>query len=467
MARINKKAKDYRKDKSKRLAGGYGVFAARQDAEALLRRAVMTCMLWEKVAYQSGSQVAENIKQLIPQVSPVIVAQIAIEARTKQKLRHVPLFIAREMARIDTHKYLVGEVLKQIVLRPDELTEFMAIYWQDGKQPISKQVKLGLASAFTRFSEYQLAKYNRNTAIKLRDVLFVVHAKPKDAEQDALWKRLIENKLIVPDTWEVELSQSKDKKTSWERLLIEHKLGAMAFMRNLRNYEQSDVDQDIVRGYFEWINPKWLLPINYFAAAKHAPRYEREIEKLMLRGFENFPKLMGSTIFVIDVSGSMYSAISNKSESTRLDVAKIMTVLASEVCNHFVLYATAGRDSTRVHQTKMLKPRRGFALCDELQSAHHSLGGGGIFTRQCLEYIAERERKIPDRIIVFSDSQDCDYPEKQTPKPFGIFNYIIDVSNHSHGVNYDGLWTAEVSGWSEHFLTFIAETERVQYDNPQ
>lgn len=467
MATINKKAEDCRKNKSARLAGGYGVYAAKQNAEALLRRAVMTCMLWENIAYQSSNQVTENIKNLIPQVDPETVAQIAIDARTKQKLRHVPLFIAREMARIDTHKSYVRELLPQIVLRPDELTEFMAIYWKDGKQPISKQVKLGLASAFTRFNEYQLAKYNRNTEVKLRDVLFMIHAKPKDDAQASLWERLVENKLAVPDTWEVELSRSQDKKSSWERLLQEHKLGAMAFLRNLRNFENSNVDQNLVLCYFTNVNPRWLLPINYFTAAKYAPRYEREIEKLMLRGFENFPKLMGSTIFVIDVSGSMYSAISNKSESTRLDVAKIMAVLASEVCNHFVLYATAGRDSTRVHQTKMLKPRRGFALCDELQSAYHSLGGGGIFTRQCLEYIAERERKIPDRIIVFSDSQDCDYPEKQTPKPFGIFNYVIDVSNHSHGVNYDGLWTAEVSGWSEHFLTFIAETERVQYDSLQ
>lgn len=29
----------------------------------------------------------------------------------------------------------------------------------------------------------------------------------------------------------------------------------------------------------------------------------------------------------------------------------------------------------------------------------------------------------------------------------------------SKGINYKGLWTAEVSGFSEHFLTFIAGYE--------
>jgi 60 kDa SS-A/Ro ribonucleoprotein len=64
-----------------------------------------------------------------------------------------------------------------------------------------------------------------------------------------------------------------------------------------------------------------------------------------------------------------------------------------------------------------------------------------------------------DRIVVFSDSQDCDWPGKQTPAPFGNYNYIVDVSAHSRGINYDGLWTAEISGWSEHFLAYIAALE--------
>ena len=63
---------------------------------------------------------------------------------------------------------------------------------------------------------------------------------------------------------------------------------------------------------------------------------------------------------------------------------------------------------------------------------------------------------------MFSDSQDCDYAEKRLPSPFGKYNYICDVSAHTKGVNYNGVWTAEVSGWSEHFLTYIASLEGLQ-----
>jgi len=457
--RTNSKPADHRIDRTARLAGGYGPHAAKQDAEELLRRSVMACLLWEDNFYEDGVSIAENIKSLVPRVEPKKVFDIAVEARISQKLRHVPLLLAREMARIDTHKKLVGELLPRIILRADELAEFLALYWKDGKQPLAKQVKMGLARAFHNFDEYQFAKYNRDAQVKLRDVMFLVHPNPgQDKERAELFRRIAEDALAVPDTWEVSLSAGKDKRETWTRLIQERKLGALAFLRNLRNMMEADVPRAVIQRGFETINPRWLLPLNYFAAARHAPDWEREIESLMLRGFANAPKLPGHTVFVVDVSGSMNAHISSKSEFTRLDAAKAMAVLASESCEHVTIYATAGNDWERMHSTEKVKPRRGFALCEEIEQAGQRLGGGGIFTRQCLEYIRQ-ETETPDRIIVFSDSQDCDHPSSRVPRPFGAKNYIVDISAHSRGINYQGIWTAEISGWSEHFLSFIMALE--------
>ena len=457
--KINGNPKNHKIDESLRLAGGYGPFAAKQDSESLLRRSVLACLLWEDNAYENGNLIVDNIKKLITQVEPQKVFDIAIEARENQKLRHVPLLIVREMARLNTHKYLVGRLLPKIIKRADELSEFLAIYWKDGKQPISKQVKIGLSEAFHNFDEYQFAKWNQDKEIKLRDVMFLVHPNPK--QKNELFKKIAENNLATPNTWEVLLSAGNDKKEVWASLINENKLGALAFMRNLRNMEDVGVKRSIIQKGFDLINPNWLLPLNYLSAAQHAPTWEREIETLMLRGFANTPKLSGHTIFIVDVSGSMGGNISGKSNFSRLDVASAMALITSESCEHVSIYATAGNDGSRVHKTKKMKPRRGFALCEDIKNMQRELGSGGIFTRQCLEYIKENETEKPDRIIVFSDSQDCDYTNQRIPNPFGVKNYIVDVSSNSHGINYDGVWTAEISGWSEQFLNYIFAYEGI------
>ncbi|MGD9157680.1 MAG: VWA domain-containing protein [Desulfobacteraceae bacterium] len=482
--KTNSKPSDYRLDKTARLAGGYGPFAAKQDAEALLRRAVMSCLLWEDLAYESDGSVAKNIKELIAQVDPKTVYDIAIEAKFKQKLRHVPLFIAREMARLDSHKSLVGDLLSKIIVRADELAEFVAIYWKDGKQPLSKQVKIGLAAAFNKFDEYQLYKYNSAKEIKLRDVMFLVHPNPgqlnttgvtagpvnkpsyKRGEvlrhEGSLLDKLTNGTLEQANTWENSFMTGKDKKQTWIDLIESKKAGALAFVRNLRKMEEIGVPEETILKGFKTVNPRWLLPLTYMAAARHAPKYMREIEELMLRGLAMAPRLKGHTVFAIDVSGSMSAPVSGKTLFTRMHVAAAMAMLASEMCERISVYATAGSDWKREHATELIKPYRGFALSDAVIEARGRLGGGGIFTRQCLEYIRERETGTPDRIIIFSDSQDCDHPHKRIPNPFGRNNYIVDVSSHKHGINYDGLWTAEVSGWSEHFLAYIAALEGVE-----
>src|SRR6476660_4395795 len=178
-----------------------GAPAKHISAEQELRRSVLACMLWESQFYEDGVAIAGRIRELVPKVAAEKVAELAVEAREKMKLRHAPLLLVREMARHATHRGLVSETLERVIQRADELAEFVAIYWKDGRVPLSGQVKKGLAAAFPKFDEYQLAKYDRGGPIKLRAVLFLCHAKPRDETQAAVWKRLIWGRLTTPDTW--------------------------------------------------------------------------------------------------------------------------------------------------------------------------------------------------------------------------------------------------------------------------
>jgi hypothetical protein len=417
-------------------------------AEQALRRTVLSCMLWEGEFYEDGVQIAGRIHELVPQVAPERVAALAVEAREGMKLRHAPLLLVREMARHATHRALVADTLARVIQRADELSEFVAIYWAGGRQPLSAQVKKGLAGAFGKFDEYALAKYDRAGAVRLRDVLFLSHAHPVDEAQAALWKRLAENELATPDTWEVALSaagrgEGDSKREVWERLLAERKLGALALLRNLRNLHTAGVSEELVLEALAALKTDRVLPFRFLAAARNAPQWEEALEAAMFRALEGRKaKLAGHTVLLVDVSGSMEASISSRSEMRRTDAAYGLAILLREIAEKVTIYTFS--------QSAVLVPsRRGMALRDALD---RSQAHGGTYLGAALKQVEADVSKGWDRIVVITDEQSHD----QVPAPRGK-GYVINVASNRNGVGY-GPWT-HVDGWSEAVVDYIVELE--------
>jgi hypothetical protein len=421
--------------------------------EQALRRSVLSCMLWEGEFYEDGVQIAGRIQELVPQVGAEKVAALAIEARERMKLRHAPLLLVREMARHSTHRALVAETLERVIQRADELSEFVAIYWAGGRQPLSAQVKKGLAAAFGKFDEYALAKYDRAGAVRLRDVLFLSHARPVGEAQAALWKRLAENELATPDTWEVALSaagretaegqEALSKREVWERLLAEHKLGALALLRNLRNLRAANVREELVLSALAELKTDRVLPFRFLAAARNAPQWETALEAAMFRALEGRAgKLAGHTVLLVDVSGSMEAAISGRSEMRRTDAAYGLAILLREIAEKVTIY-------TFSEKAVQAPSRRGMALRDALeQSQPHA----GTYLGAAMKHVEGEVREGWDRLIVITDEQSHD----QVPAPRGK-GYVINVASFRNGVGY-GAWT-HIDGWSEAVVEYIAELE--------
>ena len=406
-------------------------------AEAL-RRSVMACLLWENEFYEDGQTIAARVRELVPRVEAAAVAALAIEAREAMKLRHMPLLLVREMARHASHRGLVAETLARVIQRADELAEFVAIYWADGRSPLSAQVKKGLAAAFPKFDEYALAKYDRAAAVRLRDVLFLCHAKPNDADQAGLWKRLVEGTLLTPDTWEVALSAGGDKRAHWERLLDKRKLGALALLRNLRNMQQAGVREDAVLAALAAMNTERVLPFRFLAAARYTPQWEEALEQAMFRAVSGAEKLSGRTVLLVDVSGSMDAPLAKRSEMVRMDAACGVAVLLREVCEAAEVYSFS-------EKLVRVPARRGFALRDAIVSSQPH---GGTYLGRALNDLTGRY----DRILVITDEQAHD----RVPSPQGR-GYVVNVASARNGVGY-GAWT-HIDGWSEAVVDYIRRLE--------
>jgi TROVE domain-containing protein/VWA domain-containing protein len=417
---------------------------ARNISTALqLRRSVLACLLWESQFYEDGVEIAGRIAQLVPKVAPEKVAALAVEAREKMKLRHAPLLLVREMARHATHRGFVADTLAQVIQRADELAEFVAIYWKDGRVPLSAQVKKGLAAAFPKFDEYALAKYDRGGPIKLRDVLFLAHAKPRNEAQAEVWKRLIAGELTAPDTWEVALSSGADKREAWERLLGEQKLGALALLRNLRNMREAGVDESLVLAALGSMSTARVLPFRFLAAARYAPQWEEALEQAMLKCVAGNEKLRGKTIVLVDVSGSMTAPLSNRSEMQRTDAAYGLAVLLREIGEKVAVFSFS-------NSLVEVPARRGFALRDAIDA---SQSHGATYLGKAVDGLNQNERY--DRLIVITDEQAHD----TVPVPKGK-GYVINVASNKNGVGY-GKWT-HIDGWSESVVEYVRTLEQTE-----
>jgi hypothetical protein len=401
--------------------------------EQQLRRSVLSCLLWEDEFYEDGQTVADRICEYVKKVEPSVVHALAIEARQKYNLRHVPLLLLATSPNADA--------IYNTISRADELSELLAIYWRNGKKPIPAQMKKGLAKAFTKFDEYALAKYNRDGAIKLRDVLFMVHARPMDQKQADLWKRLVDGKLETPDTWEVSLSGGGDKKETFERLLRDKKLGYLALLRNLRNMAESNVDVSLIKQALqERKGAERVLPFRYVAAARAVPQFEPMIDEAMAHSISALPKLKGRTVVLVDVSGSMDDKLSAKSDLKRIDAAgALSSIVSSDELRVFTF-------SDNIVE---IPSRKGMSGIDAvIRSQPHRCTN----LRLALKWL--NQNVSYDRIIVITDEQSNDgfWDPLQ-----GAKGYLINVASAKNGVVY-GRWV-HIDGFSENVIRYIYETE--------
>jgi hypothetical protein len=410
------------------------------SAEKQLNRVVLASMLWENEFYVNGVSNAKVIADLVTKVAPEKVAALARKAREDMKLRHVPLHLMRELARAGKMK---ADDLTAVIQRSDEMAEFVSLYWKDGKQPLSNQIKRGLANAFHKFNEHQLAKFDKNSAaVRLRDVLFLTHAKPKTPEQEALFKRIASDTLETPDTWETELSSGANKGETFTRLMQEKKLGALAFLRNLRNMVQSGVDEKLIRSYAKSVNTDRVLPFRFLAAARIVPQFEDMLEEMMLRSLASHEKLPGKTVLLIDVSGSMFGTkVSAKSDLDRFDAAAALAILAREICEEVEIYSFS-------NFVKRINPRRGFALIEAIRDSQPNSG-----TSTGAAVGAINDNTTYDRLVIFTDEQSSD----RVPNPSGK-GYVINVASYENGIN-SGAWTT-ITGMSEAVIDYIAQSEK-------
>jgi len=310
------------------------------------------------------------------------------------KLRHAPLLIVREMARHATHRRLVAETLERVIQRADELAEFVAIYWKDGRVPLSAQVKKGAG----------LLHFLNSTSISLPSTTVAGRSSCGTSSSSRTPSRVMRHRRVsgrsssgtprydpTPGKLrcrslgkEAADGTKSDKREAWERLLREQKVGALALLRNLRNMREAGVDNALVTEALGAMNASRVLPFRFLAAAPSCAAIRRGVGAGDAKSVASQAKLPGRTIVLVDVSGSMTAPLSK-----RVGNAADRRGVRSSRCWCARLPRRPRSTRSRIAWSKS-RLCRGFALRDAIDASQPHNGT----LLGCVGGVAEQERAL-------------------------------------------------------------------------
>lgn len=462
MAKFNQTATIKTTNKERHAA--YGM----RDKEKLVTQ-VLTSFFNEAKFYGDNSKEIQQTVRRVIETDPVFVSKLAVFARREFNMRSVAHVLTAELAHAEKGKPFVRHTVKGVSLRGDDVTEIMACYLSTFGKPIPASLKKGISDVLLTFDEYTLAKYKGDKdAVKMRDLFRICRPTPKNEAQSALWKRCLDGTLAIPDTWEVELSANGNTKESWEKLIGGGKLGYMALLRNLRNIVQANpgnlkvaltkiADPDAVRKSRQ-------LPFRFLSAYRSVADLPNvgsavldALEDAAYAAVSNLPQIPGKTVIAIDISGSMSSPVSAKSDIRCCDISTLLGLIASRICEDAIVYKfnTVIRKEAVSHRAAIL------------QNAANVVCLGGTDMRLPFMQMLKDNIKA-DRIIILSDNQ-CNYNGS-----YAVQSYAAQYRRHTnndlwvHAVDLQGYGTQQfsgphtniIAGWSEKVFDFILLAEQ-------
>lgn len=486
MATTNKKAKGSGASatttrKTTNRAGGAAY--ALKDKERLVT-GVLTSFVNEKKFYGDTTKEIVSTARSLAKTDPEFVAKLAVYARKEFHMRTISQVLVAELAKHAKGNEMVRKAVRGVIERPDDMTGMIAYHldtWGPRKKdnPIPRSMRRGIADAFTKFDEYQLAKYKGlANSVKLRDALLIARPKPVSEEQGLLWKALIENELETPETRETILSSKGQSKKTWEEFIDSGKMGYMALLRNLNNFLTCKIsDEHLNKVVARLRDPISVLrskqlPFRFFSAYKMIQKDSNStratvvldaLEDALLVSFENLPRMPGTTAIICDESGSMtWATTSEKSIVRMIDVGNLLGSAMSK-------YTDKGIVIPFGQTAKAMRFTQRSSIFDNMSKLENAGVGHSTMLNEAFKVIDKLDTPV-DRILIFSDMQcygDTGYGQTSAQAWLNKYRTRTGKKTWVHSIDLQGHGTTKVmgdrvnliAGWSDKVLDYIYQVE--------
>ncbi|MEV0468386.1 TROVE domain-containing protein [Nocardia tengchongensis] len=485
--------------------GGPG-FARAAKSELFLL--AVANMVGENTFYETAGRRDSRFSALVRQVALTDLewlTRFATWLRGEANMRSASLVLAAEAAKAGVDAGQTGSraIVNTVLQRADEPGEMLS-YWigHYGKK-IPKPVKRGVADAAARlYNEKSYLKWDSDSrGVRFADVIQLAHVDPRGEWQSTLFKYAIEARLGVDGlelparletlcanadlrgtgaatinrwareglladklalarmTWEAvpSLVNGPWTRELWESIIPS--MGYMALLRNLRNFDQAGVSDEVAAKVAarlmdpEQVAKSRQLPMRYLSAYRAAPslRWAYALEKALDAAVSNIPALPGRTLILIDTSGSMHAGFSKDGTLMRWDAATIFGLALARRCARadVMSYSNHGLPFPLQSGESLLKS------LERWKSGGFFIGGG---TNTAGTVRATFDRH--DRVVILTDEQNGWGGDPGSAMPQQVPLYTWNLAGYQHGHAAGGPNRHTFGGLSDRAFAMIPLLER-------
>ncbi|MDO6434175.1 TROVE domain-containing protein [Flavitalea sp. BT771] len=401
------------------------------DKQWELYEALLCMSLYESFYDQPAEQLA-GLRKLIRDNDPVYVARLAVHFREKLHLRTLSFILAAELSGICKDKELVGRLTGRVIQHAGEIPGWLDHYAHVHGNKRGKGLRMTtalrkhLAIHFNRLDTYRFVRLTKAQQARLRYALSLVQPKAAGKAQQALFRRIQQDKLPARNAWlseyealrqqnydsrEIKQSALRDK---WKEGISTFRMGYAALLDHLPNILKAGVSGKVLKLAAAYLGNEAAVtgsrqsPLRFVAAYRKlqempqggAATLQEALEQALLHSAHYLACLdeSESTVIAMDVSPSMRHPVKEGSLVQRYDIAPLLAMLLKSRGDK----VTTGIIGNTWKVTSL--PSR--QLLGELERLHKREGEAGYALNAHL-VIQDLLKKgaIVDKVMIFTDCQ--------------------------------------------------------------
>lgn len=446
--------------------------------------------LLEDTYYRSaedGLQAVEEKFGHVAESNPEFVLKLAKYARQEMYLRQVPQFLFALAADHDNTKEYLRDYACGVMSRADEPLETLAMYFRDkDTRTLPNALSKSVEDAMHQWDLYQYSKWDRpSREWRWRDVMPLVHPKPRDETRDEIFERIVKGDLDdYPDvdsltqhgTWEDSLSdageEDVDKAEAYRRRL--DRMPLKATIMQSRDMIQAGLDPEefLTEERLRQVPDSKLWPFRFhtaYRALKEAGVDTRHTDEWFERAVDmsvnNTPDELRDTYVGVDLSGSMHTPLSDKSTVDLVELG----ALFGGICAH--KGSSVSGFGSNFHEFKFHSNTPVLEMQEKIAGADvgHATNGHLV-----IEHLYNRDI-MPENVVLFTDEQLWNTGRGRTSSLKEAWDkyvervhpdaklYVINLNSYKTSAMPEGYHNVyPISGWTENVIKHIkyADDER-------